>query len=97
MLFFPFFQDNRHIILLSLQQPGWSNSYMQLQCFERPGLNVQTTFADYSQTRLCRGLICVANQSSVYKLSFEPLLSFITMLYQAQSATRLEFSTRVVK
>ena len=49
------------IKLLSMQQLGWSNSYMQLQCFERPGLNVQTTFADYSQTRLCRGLICVAN------------------------------------
>ena len=36
---FPFFQDNRHIKLLSLQQLGWSNSNMQLQCFERPGLN----------------------------------------------------------
>ena len=96
MLLFPFFQDNRPIKLLSRQQLRWSSLYMQLQCFERPGLNVQTTFADCSQTRLCRVLILVANYSSVHKLSFEPLLSFISILHQAQSAIRLEFSTPVV-
>ena len=61
MLFIPFFQDNRPIKLLSSQQLRWSSLYMQLQCFERLGINVQTTFADCSQTRLCRVLILVAN------------------------------------
>ena len=57
----PFFQDNRPIKLLSIQQLRWSSLYMQLQCFERLGINAQTTFADCSQTRLCRVLILVAN------------------------------------
>ena len=57
----PFFQDNRPIKLLSRQWLWWSSLYMQLQCFERLGTNVQTTFDDCSQTRLCIMLILIGD------------------------------------
>ena len=74
-----FSQHNRGIKNHVIETAWCCNLHMPLLCLEWSPWNLQQTFANCGQTRLCREMIHIANQSLDPKLSFDPLLSFISI------------------